>query len=149
MKSCALLPTSIGSSSTAAQGPGFGPSLLSAGRAAPLYTLPEFSLELDFRPTDFTQVNHAVNRILVRRAWACSIRSRASGSPTCSAAWAISRCPLPVPGPAWWGRRQPRPGQAGGKAPANGLGERVEFGVANLFECTDASLAKLGRLTRC
>jgi 23S rRNA (uracil1939-C5)-methyltransferase len=32
------------------------------------YTLPEFSLELDFRPTDFTQVNHAVNRILVRRA---------------------------------------------------------------------------------
>lgn len=33
-------------------------------------------------------------------------------------------------------------------AQANGLGERVEFGVANLFECTDASLAKLGRFDK-
>jgi 23S rRNA (uracil1939-C5)-methyltransferase len=32
------------------------------------YTLPEFGLRIAFRPTDFTQVNHAVNRILVSRA---------------------------------------------------------------------------------
>ena len=32
------------------------------------YTLPEFDLRLYFRPTDFTQVNHAVNRQLVARA---------------------------------------------------------------------------------
>jgi 23S rRNA (uracil1939-C5)-methyltransferase len=32
------------------------------------YTLPEFGLRLAFRPTDFTQVNHGVNRILVARA---------------------------------------------------------------------------------
>lgn len=32
------------------------------------YTLPEFGLEMRFCPTDFTQVNHAVNRMLVRRA---------------------------------------------------------------------------------
>jgi len=32
------------------------------------YELPEFSLRLAFRPTDFTQVNHAVNRVLVGRA---------------------------------------------------------------------------------
>ena len=32
------------------------------------YLLPEFSLELNFRPTEFTQVNHAVNRLMVRRA---------------------------------------------------------------------------------
>ncbi|MGH8703229.1 MAG: 23S rRNA (uracil(1939)-C(5))-methyltransferase RlmD [Burkholderiales bacterium] len=34
------------------------------------YTLPEFDLTIRFGPTDFTQVNHAVNRVLVRRALA-------------------------------------------------------------------------------
>ena len=32
------------------------------------YELPEFGLRLAFRPTDFTQVNHGVNRVLVSRA---------------------------------------------------------------------------------
>ena len=32
------------------------------------YSLPEFGVKLAFRPTDFTQVNHAVNRVLVSRA---------------------------------------------------------------------------------
>ncbi len=32
------------------------------------YTLPEFGLELNFRPTEFTQVNHQVNRLMVKRA---------------------------------------------------------------------------------
>ena len=32
------------------------------------YTLPEYDLEMEFRPTEFTQVNHAVNRVMVRRA---------------------------------------------------------------------------------
>jgi len=32
------------------------------------YDLPEFGVRLQFRPTDFTQVNHGVNRILVSRA---------------------------------------------------------------------------------
>lgn len=32
------------------------------------YALPEFGLRIAFRPTDFTQVNHAVNRLLVSRA---------------------------------------------------------------------------------
>jgi 23S rRNA (uracil1939-C5)-methyltransferase len=37
--------------------------------APPLYyALPEFGVKLFFRPTEFTQVNHAVNRVLVRRA---------------------------------------------------------------------------------
>src|SRR3972149_245538 len=39
--------------------------------AAPLYySLPAFGVQIHFRPTDFTQVNHAVNRILVRQAMA-------------------------------------------------------------------------------
>ena len=32
------------------------------------YELPEFGLKLQFKPTEFTQVNHGVNRILVSRA---------------------------------------------------------------------------------
>ncbi len=32
------------------------------------YDLPEFGVRLHFRPTDFTQVNHAMNRVLVSRA---------------------------------------------------------------------------------
>jgi 23S rRNA (uracil1939-C5)-methyltransferase len=34
------------------------------------YTLPDFGVRIGFLPTDFTQVNHGVNRILVRRAMA-------------------------------------------------------------------------------
>ena len=32
------------------------------------YELPEFGVRIGFRPTDFTQVNHEVNRVLVARA---------------------------------------------------------------------------------
>ncbi|HEU4459063.1 MAG TPA: 23S rRNA (uracil(1939)-C(5))-methyltransferase RlmD [Methylibium sp.] len=39
------------------------------GEASALaYRLPEFDLRLPFRPTDFTQVNHAINRVLVGQA---------------------------------------------------------------------------------
>ena len=37
-------------------------------RASSHYELPEFGLSLRFRPTEFTQVNHGVNRMLVARA---------------------------------------------------------------------------------
>ncbi|MGH8778666.1 23S rRNA (uracil(1939)-C(5))-methyltransferase RlmD [Paraburkholderia sp.] len=32
------------------------------------YTLPEFAIRMPFKPTDFTQVNHQINRVLVGRA---------------------------------------------------------------------------------
>ena len=32
------------------------------------YALPEFGVSMPFRPTDFTQVNHQINRVLVERA---------------------------------------------------------------------------------
>ncbi|RTL33645.1 MAG: 23S rRNA (uracil(1939)-C(5))-methyltransferase RlmD [Burkholderiales bacterium] len=32
------------------------------------YTLPEFGINMPFKPTDFTQVNHAINQVLVDRA---------------------------------------------------------------------------------
>ena len=42
---------------------------LEPGHAATLaYALPEFGLRMPYRPTDFTQVNHAINRALISRA---------------------------------------------------------------------------------
>ena len=32
------------------------------------YSLPEFGIRMPFKPTDFTQVNHQINRVLVERA---------------------------------------------------------------------------------
>jgi 23S rRNA (uracil1939-C5)-methyltransferase len=114
------------------------------------YTLPEFSLELDFRPTDFTQVNHAVNRILVRRA--LGLLDPQPGERIADMFCGLGNFTLPIarsgasvvgvegnPGLLKRGRESAR---------ANGLGERVEFGVANLFECTEASLAKLGHFDK-
>ena len=50
-----------------------GPATVAPFRQArpPLaYALPEFDLRMPFAPTEFTQVNYAVNRVLVRRAMA-------------------------------------------------------------------------------
>ncbi len=42
--------------------------LLDAGGEELAYTLPEFGIAMPFRPTDFTQVNPHINRVLVERA---------------------------------------------------------------------------------
>ena len=42
--------------------------LLDAGGAQLAYALPEFGVNMPFRPTDFTQVNPWINRVLVSRA---------------------------------------------------------------------------------
>src|SRR5437773_3209288 len=42
--------------------------LLDAGGPPLAYTLPEFGITMPFKPTDFTQVNHHINAVLVSRA---------------------------------------------------------------------------------
>ena len=42
--------------------------LLDAGGPQLAYSLPEFGITMPFKPTDFTQVNHHINRVLVSRA---------------------------------------------------------------------------------
>lgn len=41
---------------------------LEAGQDRLFYRLPEYGLTMHFKPTDFTQVNHAVNQVMIRRA---------------------------------------------------------------------------------
>jgi 23S rRNA (uracil1939-C5)-methyltransferase len=51
-------------------GPDTATAFHPAGGADLYYALPEFDVRIYFKPTDFTQVNHAMNRVLVRRALA-------------------------------------------------------------------------------
>lgn len=114
------------------------------------YALPEFDLELEFRPTDFTQVNHAVNRVLVRRA--LRLLDPLPGERIADMFCGLGNFTLPIArsgatvvgvegseGLIERGRQS---------AVANGLADRVEFGVANLFECTEETLAALGHFDK-
>lgn len=114
------------------------------------YTLPEFALELDFRPTDFTQVNHAVNRVLVRRA--LRLLDPQAGERIADMFCGLGNFTLPI---ARSGARvvgiEGSPGlvrRGRESAEANGLVGQVDFAVANLFECTEASLEALGRFDK-
>lgn len=119
--------------------------------APPLsYRLPEFGLELEFRPTDFTQVNHAVNQVLVRRA--LRLLDPQPGERIADMFCGLGNFTLPIaslgaevvgiegsPALVERGRES---------ATAHGLGKCVEFGVANLFDCTEESIAALGRFDK-
>lgn len=114
------------------------------------YRLPDFDIEHFFAPTDFTQVNFAINRVLVRRALTlldaqpheriadmfCGL-----GNFTLPIARSGARV-VGIEGNAELVRR------AGENAAANGLAGQVYYAVANLFEATPASLAKLGRFDK-
>ncbi|MBK5103338.1 MAG: 23S rRNA (uracil(1939)-C(5))-methyltransferase RlmD [Burkholderiales bacterium] len=108
--------------------------------APPLYySLPEFGVQIRFRPTDFTQVNHQVNRILVRQAMAlldprpgeriadlfCGMGNFSLPIASCGAEV------LGVEGNAELVRR------AEGNARENGLAARARFETANLFEAAN------------
>lgn len=114
------------------------------------YTLPEFGLEFAFKPTDFTQVNHAVNRILVAKALA--LLDPQPGERIADMFCGLGNFTLPIArrGASVVGiEGSPRLVERGREtAVANGLSERVTFGVANLFECSAESFKALGRFDK-
>lgn len=114
------------------------------------YTLPEFGLEFAFKPTDFTQVNHAVNRILVAKALA--LLDPQPGERIADMFCGLGNFTLPIArrGASVVGvEGSPRLIERGREtAVANGLSERVSFGVANLFECTAESFKALGHFDK-
>ena len=114
------------------------------------YRLPEYDIEHFFSPTEFTQVNHAINRVLVRRAMA--LLDPQPGERIADMFCGLGNFTLPI---ARLGARvvgvegsQELVRRAGENAAANGLAERVEYGVANLFEATPESLAQLGHFDK-
>ncbi|HEX9183737.1 MAG TPA: 23S rRNA (uracil(1939)-C(5))-methyltransferase RlmD [Burkholderiales bacterium] len=110
------------------------------------YALPEFGVRLAFRPTDFTQVNHAVNRVLVSRA--VRLLEPQPGERVGDLFCGLGNFSLPIAsrgaqvigieGSATLVER------ARANALANGL--TVQFEVANLFEPNLAPLAPFDKL---
>ena len=114
------------------------------------YLLPEFDLTMQFRPTDFTQVNGAINRVLVKRAvdlldpqpgervadlfcglgnFSLAIARRGASVVGVEGSAALVRC-------------------ASENALRNGLGDRAEFHIANLFDTTQSGMSSLGYFDR-
>jgi len=105
--------------------------------AAPLYySLPEFGVQIFFRPTDFTQVNHAVNRILVRHAM--NLLEPRAGERIADLFCGLGNFSLPI---ASCGAQvlgvegnAELVARAEDNARRNGLDARARFQVANLFD---------------
>lgn len=119
--------------------------------AEPLaYCLPDFDVTVQFRPTDFTQVNHGINRMLVRRAMGLlrPVAGDRIGDLFCGLGnftLPIARLGAQVVGVEGSG---PLVSRARANAELNGLACRCEFHVANLFDASEESLAALGRFDK-
>ena len=116
----------------------------------PRYHLPDFDVTLQFRPTDFTQVNHDVNRVLVRRAM--SLLDIRPGEQVADMFCGLGNFTLPL---ARLGARvvgvegsAPLVARAKENAIFNGLDSRIEYHVANLFEVTADQLTGWGRFDK-
>lgn len=114
------------------------------------YTLPQYGLTMAYRPTDFTQVNHAVNRSLISRALKlldpqpddrvadmfCGL-----GNFTLPLA-TLTRQAVGVEGSATLTER------ARDTARRHGLDDRVSFSTLNLFDIDEDWLRSLGHIDR-
>ena len=114
------------------------------------YALPEFAIRMPFRPTDFTQVNHPINRVLVSRALRLLAPSPDDrvldlfcgiGNFTLSLA-RRSREVVGIEGSATLTAR------ALANARMNGVGDHVSFARRNLFEVDADDLRALGAFDR-
>ncbi|WP_137939815.1 23S rRNA (uracil(1939)-C(5))-methyltransferase RlmD [Chitinivorax sp. B] len=114
------------------------------------YTLPEFGVTMPFRPTEFTQVNHQINRVLVERAIA--MLDPQPGERIADMFCGLGNFTLPIArrGAAVLGMEgsEGLTQRAKENAVKNGLADLTEFRVANLFEMTPEILDALGRFDK-
>ena len=114
------------------------------------YSLPEFAVTHRFRPSDFTQVNHGINRVLVRRAVA--LLAPQAGERIADMFCGLGNFTLPIArsGATTIGIEGSKAlvERARANATANGLDANCDFQVANLFEATPESLAALGHFDK-
>ena len=124
--------------------------LLDPGGPVLAYRLPEFGITMPFKPTDFTQVNPHINRVLVDRAlkllgcaahervvdWFCGLGNFTL--PLATQAQSV----LGIEGSATLVAR------ARDNAAANGLAAKTRFEARNLLEMTPQDLANTGSAQR-
>ena len=110
------------------------------------YALPEFGLRVPFGPTEFTQVNQAVNRMLVRRA--IGLLDPQPGSRIADMFCGLGNFTLPIArrGASVLGMEgsEALVARAADNAARAGLSGRASFAVCNLFEIGAPDLAALG-----
>lgn len=114
------------------------------------YALPEFDIVMPFHPTEFTQVNPSMNRVLVRRAM--SLLDPRPGERIADLFCGLGNFTLPMArrgahatgyeGSAALMRR------AGENAQRNGLASHTRFVEANLFEIDEAWMQAQGRFDK-
>ena len=114
------------------------------------YALPDFDVRIEFQPTDFTQVNVAMNRMLVRRA--VGLLAPAPGDAVADFFCGLGNFSLPI------ARRGAKVvgvegsaallSRARANAQANELADRARFVAADLFEATPASIEALGAIDK-
>lgn len=132
------------------EGPDSAVPMSGADGADLYYTLPEFDLRIYFAPTDFTQVNHAINGVLVRRA--LTLLDPQPGERIADMfcgvgnfTLAIARrgaATMGVEGSAELVRR------AAANAEANGLAAQATFVEADLYRPDAGIVSSLGRFDR-
>lgn len=114
------------------------------------YLLPEFDLELLFRPTEFTQVNHAVNRLMVERA--IDLLDPQQGEPIADLFCGLGNFTLPI------ARRGATVVGVEGSvsltergtdnAQRNGLAGAATFFAADLYTDQESAMARVPKVTK-
>jgi 23S rRNA (uracil1939-C5)-methyltransferase len=114
------------------------------------YTLPEFGIRMPFKPTDFTQVNHQINRLLVHKA--LGLLDVQKDERVADLFCGLGNFTLPLAT-----RAREVVGIEGSSAlttralenaRANGLADKTTFYTRNLFEITSGDLVALGKFDR-
>jgi 23S rRNA (uracil1939-C5)-methyltransferase len=114
------------------------------------YLLPEFGVRMPFKPVDFTQVNHHINRVLVHKA--LGLLEVQPDDRVADLFCGLGNFTLPL---ATQGREvvgiegsTSLTERALDNAKANGLSAKTSFSTRNLFEVTVDDLIALGKFDR-